>query len=152
MNGEVDVKAESPQDGISRAAPDGSIEQRTFRIERLGTSADHRGFVYEPVADGELAAFRNVHVVVTAPGFVRGNHYHPHADEVMTIVGPAHARVRVDGAIEDIEVGAGEVVRLMLPAGTPHAVRNTGTTDGLIVSFSTLPHTEGGTVRMQLLD
>ncbi|HEU5210989.1 MAG TPA: hypothetical protein VFU06_16455 [Longimicrobiales bacterium] len=33
----------------------------------------------------------------------------------------------------------------------PHAIRNTGTTDGLIVSFSTMPHAEGGTIREHLL-
>lgn len=125
-----------------------------FRIERVTARRDHRGFVFEPVEDGTLSRFQNVHAVVTRPGCVRGNHYHPNALEVLTFVGPAFALVLDGEELHEIDVADGEVVRLTLPPGTAHAVRNTGDRDTIMVAFSTGPHDGDGNdlVKVQLLD
>lgn len=108
--------------------------------ERLTVHADARGSVFEPLAPGEFAAQRNAHVVVTEPGAVRGNHYHRRGTEVLAVMGPARVRTRRDGEVADTEVPPGEVVRFTIPPGVSHAVRNTGTTPIVIVSFNTEPH------------
>ena len=125
-----------------------------FRIERLTARRDQRGFVFEPLDNGTLSHFQNVHAVVTRPGCVRGNHYHPNALEVLTFVGPALALVLEGEELHEIDVADGEVVRLTLPPGTAHAVRNTGDRDTIMVAFSTLPHEGHGhdVVKVQLLD
>ena len=45
-------------------------------IEPIKTHRDARGCLFEPLADVELTAQRNVHVVITQPDEVRGNHCH----------------------------------------------------------------------------
>ena len=61
-------------------------------IERLRRAADQRGYVYEPLDAAELSAQRNVHVVFTAPGEIRGNHFHDTGCEVTAVSGPARVR------------------------------------------------------------
>ena len=125
-----------------------------FRVERIAARRDQRGFVFEPLEQCTLADFQNVHAVVTRPGCVRGNHYHPRALEILTFVGPALALVRDGDELHEIEVTEDEIVRLTLPPGTAHAVRNTGTRDAIMVAFSTIPPDapDSEVVRVQLLD
>lgn len=111
------------------------IEAQQLRVAR-----DLRGLVFEPLNALELAAQRNVHVVLTEPGAIRGNHYHEQAAEWLTVLGPGLVRVREAGALRDFEVPAGEVWRFFFPPGLPHAIQNTGATPQLLVSFTTQPH------------
>ena len=55
------------------------------------------------------AAQKNVHVVLTQPNEVRGNHVHRTAVEITSVVGPCLIRLKEDGVIRDIEVPAGEI-------------------------------------------
>jgi dTDP-4-dehydrorhamnose 3,5-epimerase-like enzyme len=113
----------------------------TLRVERLPLRADHRGAVTEPLRPDELPAQRNVHVVLTAPGQVRGNHRHRRGTEVLTVYGPALVRTREPGGdVLDHPVADGEAVRFTIPPGVAHAVRNTGDHPMLIVAFNTEPH------------
>jgi len=111
-----------------------------YTIERLQPREDLRGTVLEPIGPDVLPEQRNVHVVVSAPGAVRGNHYHRRGTEILTVYGPALVRLRDAGAVEDVRAASGEVLRLTLPPGVAHAVRNVGDAPMLIVSFSTAPH------------
>jgi len=45
-------------------------------IQEIALHRDARGVVFEPLAAAALAACANVHVVVSRPGAVRGNHLH----------------------------------------------------------------------------
>jgi UDP-2-acetamido-2,6-beta-L-arabino-hexul-4-ose reductase len=110
------------------------------RIERLATHADARGFVFEPADAAELGGQRNVHVVVSQPGAVRGNHVHARATEIISVIGPALIRYRENGADHDVAVAEREAVRCIFPPGVPHAIRNTGTAPQVLVAFSTLVH------------
>jgi UDP-2-acetamido-2,6-beta-L-arabino-hexul-4-ose reductase len=114
---------------------------------------DARGSVFEPLTDAELAAQKNVHVVLTQPNEVRGNHSHRTAVETTSVVGPCLVRLKEAGRIRDLEIPAGEVWRLTIPPGVVHAFRNTGDAVMVLVSFSTNLHDPSGvdTLREQIL-
>ena len=106
----------------------------------VGAARDGRGMVFEPLDAAELAAQRNVHVVITEPGHVRGNHYHRLTTEILAVLGPALVRVRAEDALKDFRVAAGEIRRFVIPPGMPHAIRHDGSNAGVLVSFTTRPH------------
>jgi dTDP-4-dehydrorhamnose 3,5-epimerase-like enzyme len=108
------------------------------------THRDARGVLFEPLNDAELEAQKNVHVVITQPGHIRGNHVHATATETTSVVGPCLVRLKEDGAVRDIDVPAGEICRLEIPPGVVHAFRNTGDASMVMVSFSTNLHDPGG--------
>ncbi len=109
-------------------------------IEILRRSADARGQVFEPLDAAGLVEQRNVHVVTTHPGHVRGNHFHTMALEVTTVVGPARVRYREANGITTVDVPPDEVWRFTFPPGVTHAFQNTGPSSMLVVSFSSQPH------------
>jgi UDP-2-acetamido-2,6-beta-L-arabino-hexul-4-ose reductase len=122
-------------------------------VQPVETHRDARGSLFEPLTDAELAGQKNVHVVLTEPKEVRGNHVHRTAFETTSVVGPCLIRLKEAGVIRDIEVPAGEVWRLTIPPGVVHAFRNTGESTMVLVSFSTNLHDPAGsdTVREQIL-
>ena len=91
--------------------------QRTATVQSVKTHRDARGALFEPLTDAELQAQKNVHVVLTEPGEVRGNHVHRTAVETTTVVGPCLVRLKEEGTIRDIGVPAGEILRLVIPPG-----------------------------------
>lgn len=109
-------------------------------IERLKRASDQRGYVYEPLDDASLKLQRNVHVVITNPGEIRGNHFHPTGTEITAVSGPARVRIKQEGGIQTHDVPRGETWRFTFPAGVTHAFENTGEGPMVIVSFNSLPH------------
>src|SRR5258708_30507700 len=95
-------------------------------VQSVKTHRDGRGSLFEPLSDAELAGQKNVHVVLTQPNEVRGNHVHRTAVETTSVVGPCLVRLKEDGSIRDLDVPAGETWRLTLPPGVGHAFRNPG--------------------------
>jgi len=122
-------------------------------VQSVKTHRDVRGSVFEPLNDAELAAQKNVHVVLTQPNEVRGNHVHRNAVEITSVAGPCLIRLKEDGQIRDLDVPAGEIWRLTIPPGVVHAFRNTGEQVMVLVSFSTQVHdpTGGDTQRETIL-
>jgi dTDP-4-dehydrorhamnose 3,5-epimerase-like enzyme len=122
-------------------------------VHSVRVHRDVRGALFEPLSDAELQTQKNVHVVLTQPNEVRGNHVHRTAVETTSVVGPCLVRLKEQGAIRDIEVPAGEIMRLTIPPGVVHAFRNTGDSTMVLVSFSTNLHDPGGadTEREQIL-
>jgi dTDP-4-dehydrorhamnose 3,5-epimerase-like enzyme len=122
-------------------------------VQTVLTHRDARGSLFEPLTDMELAVQRNVHVVLTQPNEVRGNHVHRTAVETTTVVGPCLIRLKEAGAVRDLEVPARETWRLTIPPGVVHAFRNTGDSTMVLVSFSTNLHDPMGadTQREQIL-
>ncbi len=114
------------------------------RIESVKTHRDPRGSLFEPLDDAELAAQRNVHVVLTEPQGVRGNHVHASATEITTVMGPCLVRLKEAGATRDVRVPPGEVWKFTIPPGVVHAYRNTGDALMVLVSFSSNVHDPGG--------
>lgn len=115
------------------------------RIEPVKTHRDARGALFEPLTDAELAGQKNVHVVLTQPNEVRGNHVHLTAVETTSVVGPCLVRLKENDVIRDVEVPAGEIWRFTIPPGVVHAYRNTGPGVMVLVSFSTNLHDPSGT-------
>jgi dTDP-4-dehydrorhamnose 3,5-epimerase-like enzyme len=122
-------------------------------VQPVKSHRDTRGSVFEPLNDVELAAQKNVHVVLTQPNEVRGNHVHRTAVETTSVVGPCLVRLKEAGTVRDLEVPAGETWRLTIPPGVVHAFRNTGESTMVLVSFSTNLHDPMGsdTLREQIL-
>ncbi len=112
-----------------------NLETRPFRVAR-----DARGLVFEPLDAAELAIQRNLHVVITEPGQVRGNHYHRLTTETVAVLGPALVRVRGVDGLRDFALAGGEIRRFVIPPGIPHAIRHDGPQAGVLVSFATRPH------------
>jgi dTDP-4-dehydrorhamnose 3,5-epimerase-like enzyme len=113
-------------------------------IEPVKTHRDARGSLFEPLSDAELAAQKNVHVVLTQPNEVRGNHVHLTAVETTSVVGPCLVRLKEVDVVRDVEVPAGEIWRFTIPPGVVHAYRNTGDGVMVLVSFSTNLHDPTG--------
>ena len=110
----------------------------SLRVQVLEVHRDERGWVAEPLGAGHLPAQRNVHVVVSRPGAVRGNHYHPEGTEILTVAGPALVRTREAGVVSDTPVPDGACYRFTIPPGVTHAVRNTGEAPAVLIAFNTL--------------
>jgi UDP-2-acetamido-2,6-beta-L-arabino-hexul-4-ose reductase len=105
------------------------------RIEPVVVHRDTRGSVFEPLDAELLPGQRNVHIVVTEPGVVRGNHYHTRGMEVLTVQGSALVRLRDEQGVWDTLVAEGAVTRFIIPPGVAHAVQNLGTQPTLLVAF-----------------
>jgi dTDP-4-dehydrorhamnose 3,5-epimerase-like enzyme len=122
-------------------------------VQSVKTHRDARGTLFEPLTDAELAGQKNVHVVLTQPNEVRGNHVHRTAVETTSVVGPCLIRLKEAGTLRDLDVPAGEIWRLTIPPGVVHAFRNTGAAMMVLVSFSTNLHDPAGsdTEREQIL-
>lgn len=109
-------------------------------IEKLRRAVDQRGQVFEPLDLRGLSEQRNVHVVLTEPGHIRGNHFHHVGSEVSAVLGPALVRYRDGAEITTVEVPSDEVWRFRFPPGVVHAFQNIGSSPMLIVSFNTMAH------------
>jgi len=111
-----------------------------IQVEKVQVLGDERGWIYEPLGPDALAGQRNVHVALTLPGAVRGNHRHQRGTEILTVPGPALVRVREEDGLRDYEVPSGEVHRFTIPPGVAHAVKNTGSEPGIMVGFNNQRH------------
>jgi len=110
------------------------------RIDVLECHSDPRGAVFEPLPGDDLPSYRNVHIVISEPGAIRGNHAHLRGTEITAIYGPTLVRFREAGELRDVAVPAGEVWRFCFPPGVPHAFLNTGDRPAIIASFNTEEH------------
>jgi UDP-2-acetamido-2,6-beta-L-arabino-hexul-4-ose reductase len=109
-------------------------------IEQVSVHRDGRGVVFEPLDPARIAVQRNVHVVLTQPGCVRGNHYHRRGAETLTVFGPALVRIRDRQTIKDTVVPEQQAVRFTIPPGVSHAILNTGSQPNLLIAFNTFDH------------
>ena len=109
-------------------------------IKPLVLHKDQRGVVFEPVTPLEIESCRNIHVVLSHPGVVRGNHYHRIGSETAAVEGPALVRYQQDGEVKDCKVPSKEVWQFRFPPGIAHAIQNTGIADTVIVAANTHPH------------
>jgi UDP-2-acetamido-2,6-beta-L-arabino-hexul-4-ose reductase len=110
------------------------------RIERITPHSDTRGSVFEPLSAEDLIAQRNVHVVLSEPGAIRGNHYHTRGTEIVAGSGPMLIRLRDGDERMELTITAGEVVKLTIPPGVAHAFKNTGCVPSAMIAFNTEPH------------
>ncbi len=110
------------------------------KIESIKGHWDMRGLVFEPVKGEQLASQQNMHVVVSAPGAVRGNHYHLQGTEIIAVTGPSLVRMKENDQIRDVKIHEKEIYAFTFPPGVSHAIRNTGKKDHVMAAFNTLAH------------
>lgn len=118
------------------------VMSRQVIVERIRCVPDARGLLFEPVDETTLQTQANVHVVLTQPGCVRGNHRHLRGTEIAVVTGEALVRVKQGGSGEtrDYLVRPGEAWRFTIPPGIPHAFKNTGNAPMLLIGFNTVAH------------
>jgi dTDP-4-dehydrorhamnose 3,5-epimerase-like enzyme len=109
-------------------------------IESIVPTRDPRGVVVEPLGADLLPLQRNVHLVLTEPGHVRGNHYHERGTEVTLAFGPALFRYRDGAGVRDVRIAAGQIYRITILPGVAHAFLNSGPERLLLIGFNTEPH------------
>jgi UDP-2-acetamido-2,6-beta-L-arabino-hexul-4-ose reductase len=120
-----------------------------IKKEIVNRFSDARGFVFEPLQGELLASQKNAHVVVSRPGAVRGNHYHPRGTETLVVCGPGLVRIRKGEETEDFSIPANTTCRLIIPPGISHAIQNTGESDSVLIAFNTEPHAPDKPNRVQ---
>ena len=111
-----------------------------IRKKTINRISDIRGFVFEPLDGDHLVRQKNVHVVLSRPGAVRGNHYHKVGTEVLAVCGPALVKIKKGSQAEAFTVAADTICQLEIPPMVSHAIQNTGKTDSLLIAFNTQSH------------
>jgi UDP-2-acetamido-2,6-beta-L-arabino-hexul-4-ose reductase len=109
-------------------------------IEAIQAVTDQRGLVVEPMGADLLPAQRNVHLVLTEPGQVRGNHYHVRGSEVTLAIGPALFRYRDGADVREVALAAGQAYRITITPGIAHAFQNPGPGILVLIGFNTEAH------------
>jgi oxalate decarboxylase/phosphoglucose isomerase-like protein (cupin superfamily) len=124
----------------------------TIQILELGNTGDARGFSFTapPVALSFLGRVADMHLASTAPGAVRGNHYHLRKREAIVILPGTAWSLHWDEGEKTAEQhrqfdGSGAILVLVSPGGS-HAVRNDGTTPLWLVACSSEPYDPTETV------
>lgn len=125
------------------------------RMTEIDAWRDERGAVIVPTRDELLRAgqVRNLHVVVSRPGTVRGNHLHRNATESICVVEGhfvAYFDDPRDRELLHLEIPAGRAVLLQIQPGIVHAFENVGRSDGLLLCYADKPFAEIETVSFTL--
>jgi len=125
-----------------------------FIVEEIDVQHDARGFVFEPLYPDTISDQRNVHVVVTQPGCIRGNHYHEKGTEAITVFGPTLVRFRDQQKVQEMTVHENQAIRFTIPPRISHAFKNIGSKPTFLIAFNTMPHDkrEPDTIRDMLIE
>lgn len=117
-----------------------------IQISELGNNGDARGFSFTtpPQALDFLGGIADMHLASTAPGGIRGNHYHLRKREaILFLPGAAWSLHWDEGEGTPAQHrsfdGSGAVLVLVSP-GCSHAVRNDGTALLWLVACSSEPY------------
>ena len=63
-------------------------------VDHLDVHNDSRGSIFEPIDKDTIANQQNVHIVISEPAAIRGNHYHIHGTEILAVMGKALIRIK----------------------------------------------------------
>lgn len=111
-----------------------------IQFDHLKVHTDTRGFVFEPLDPEIIGAQKNVHIVISGPGVVRGNHYHLDGTETVAVTGRASVRIRENHEIRNIQVPPNKVYRFIIPPKISHAFKNIDDQDNILICFNTFKH------------
>ncbi|MBZ0150252.1 MAG: hypothetical protein IT456_04805 [Planctomycetes bacterium] len=120
-------------------------------------SGDERGASHS-ISAVHLAMLDRVaemHITTIRPGCIRGNHYHVGRSEVLVVLHADRFEVACDhGDATDVELrtfsGAG-CISIAVDPGCSHAIKNTGTTDLVVVATSDSAYTREDTKKRVVL-
>jgi oxalate decarboxylase/phosphoglucose isomerase-like protein (cupin superfamily) len=129
----------------------------TIQISELGNTGDARGFSFTlpPQALDFVGRVADMHLASTAPGAIRGNHYHLRRREAIVILpGTAWSLHGDEGEhtpAEHRSFNGGSAVLVLVSPGSSHAVRNDGTTPLWLVACSSEPYDPSETVARKVV-
>jgi dTDP-4-dehydrorhamnose 3,5-epimerase-like enzyme len=112
----------------------------SVQIKKLRVVQDARGQLFEPVDVTEMLAQKNVHVVISEPMVIRGNHRHIKGSEIAAVQGPCRALFEEKGEVTEYLVPVQEVWQFSIPAGVAHAYQNIGTHPTVLIGFNSELH------------
>jgi UDP-2-acetamido-2,6-beta-L-arabino-hexul-4-ose reductase len=111
-----------------------------IQIQHIKVHADARGYVFEPLDLENICIQKNVHIVISDPGVVRGNHYHMNGTETVAVMGHALVCIRKNHEIQNIKVPRDAVFRFIIPPKISHAFKNIDNQPNMLVCFNTLEY------------
>ncbi len=129
----------------------------TIQLMEIGNTGDARGFSFTtpPEALEFLGRVRDLHIASTAPGAVRGNHYHLRRREAIVILPGAVWSLHWDEgegtAAQRRSFDGTSAVLVLLSPGSSHAVRNDGTGPLWLVACSSEPYDPTETVARKVV-
>lgn len=120
-----------------------------LKIEELEAFRDARGWNTHPFDDTRLSAggFAAMHLVSMAPGAIRGNHRHLRQTEQTVIIGGPCLFVAAGEATgERFErvFQPGELFRITIEPGLPHAFKNIGSSTIYLLCAGDIPYDPAG--------
>ena len=128
-----------------------------IRIIELDSAGDARGYSFTapPEALDFVGRVADMHLAATAPGAIRGNHYHLRRREAIVILpGPPWSLHWDEGEHVPAQHrefnGSGAVLVLVSP-GASHAVRNDGESPLWLVACSSEPYDPTETVARRVI-
>lgn len=107
---------------------------KNFKVIKLNSRIDERGWAVRPFNDGELKSgdISDLHVVSLKPGHVRGNHYHRFRSEYIWVLNGVTELTTVNNEKDEKEGmvidGDKENIMVHIPPDVTHAFKNVGTT------------------------
>jgi dTDP-4-dehydrorhamnose 3,5-epimerase-like enzyme len=113
-----------------------------IRILELDNHGDARGFSFSPPQEALdfLGRIADMHLASTAPGAVRGNHYHKRKQEAIVFLPGAAWSFHWDEGegtpTQHRNFGGSSAVLVLVSSGSSHAVRNDGSTPLWLVACS----------------
>lgn len=121
---------------------------KLIEVIDIEVHADNRGFAIRSISDEELQRKNifNLHLVSLKPGVVRGNHYHQHQNEVITIFGSRCKIVAVDnktGEREEKIIEEERQVLIKVPTNVTHALKNIGDNILYLLCYSDRKYNQG---------
>ncbi len=117
-----------------------------IQITELNDNGDVRGFSFStpPEALDFLGRIADLHLASTAPGAIRGNHYHMHKREaIIFLPGTAwslHWDEGENALVQHRSFDGGAAVMVLVSPGNSHAVRNDGEATLWLVACSSEPY------------
>ena len=117
-----------------------------IQITELHNNGDARGFSFSPPSEAFdfLGRIADLHLASTAPGAIRGNHYHMHKREaIIFLPGTAWSLHWDEGegtALQHRSFGGSAAVMVLVSPGNSHAVRNDGEGTLWLVAYSSEPY------------
>ena len=128
-----------------------------IQISEIENRGDVRGFSFTtpPEALEFVGQVHDMHLASTAPGAVRGNHYHVRRREAIVILpGTAwslHWYEGEGGAAQHRSFDGNSAVLVLVSPGGSHAVRNDGSTPLWLVACSSEPYDPTETVARKVV-
>ena len=117
-----------------------------LQIYELSNHGDARGFSFSPPPEALdfLGQMADMHLASTAPGAVRGNHYHLHKQEIVIVLPGAawslHWDEREATETRHRTFDGSTAVLVLISPGCSHAVRNDGSAPLWLVACSPEPY------------